>query len=103
MVKISRNRKIWIFLFCDLVSRGNDVIIEISMSKIRNSRAIRKNWWENGVWDGFIRLNPHSNWDSFSLSVFIFLCVSPVATENRIARASAVTQTVEIFISRVSF
>lgn len=34
--------------FVEFGSRGNARIIEISMSKIKNKMAIRKNWKENG-------------------------------------------------------
>jgi len=43
---------------------------EISTSKIKNSNATRKNWKEKGMWDGVIKLNPHSNWVHLFFSCF---------------------------------
>lgn len=43
-------------------------IMTISMSKIKNNTANRKNWIENGVRDLLLGSNPHSNGDIFSRS-----------------------------------
>jgi len=53
-------------------SIGKEITKAISTSKIKNSKAIKKNWNEKGRWGGFIKLKPHSNWDHFSFSFNIF-------------------------------
>lgn len=47
-------------------------IIEISMSKIKNSVPIRKKWIENGFRGEDIGENPHSNGEFFSRLIFVF-------------------------------
>lgn len=46
--------------------------IEISISKIKNTIAIRKNRIENGIREVFFGSNPHSNGDAFSRSKIVF-------------------------------
>jgi len=46
------------------------IIIAISISKIRNNTAIKKNWIEKGVRDELLGSNPHSKGDNFSRSFF---------------------------------
>lgn len=57
-----------------IVSIGYDITIAISTSKMRNRRATRKNWKENGIWEGAIELNPHSNGPLFSFDMYDFFC-----------------------------
>jgi hypothetical protein len=49
MDRILKNKKIMIRFFRFIGSRGKAKIKEISMSKIKNRRAIKKNWKENGI------------------------------------------------------
>jgi len=42
-------------------SMGKDSTRVISISNIKNSNEIKKNWKEKGRGVGFIVLNPHSN------------------------------------------
>lgn len=46
--------------------------IEISISKIKNTIAIRKNRIENGIRDVFFGSNPHSKGEAFSRSKIVF-------------------------------
>jgi len=48
-------------------SIGYEIRRLISISKIRNSNATRKNWNENGICGGVKGVNPHSNCLHFSL------------------------------------
>ena len=50
--------------------RGNK--IEISISKIRNTMAIKKNRMENGIREVFFGSNPHSKGEAFSRSKVVF-------------------------------
>lgn len=47
--------------------------IEISISKIRKTIAIKKNRIENGIRDVFFGSNPHSKGEAFSRSKIVFL------------------------------
>jgi len=57
----------------DAGSIGNDNTNVISTSKIRNKRATKKNWKENGIRGGDIMLNPHSNCLHLLILDFSFL------------------------------
>jgi len=61
------------FLVSFVGSRGNDSTIVISISKIKNRRAIRKNWKEKGDRDGENLSNPHSNLTHLFISLLSFL------------------------------
>lgn len=50
-------------------------IITISISKIRNSTAIRKNWDEKGIREDPLGSKPHSNGDIFSRSMIDFFLI----------------------------
>lgn len=56
-----------VMFILSFVSIGYEISKLISMSKIRNSNATRKNWNEKGMWGGFRGVNPHSNCLHFSL------------------------------------
>jgi len=71
---------------------------EISTSKIKNSNATRKNWKEKGMWDGVIKLNPHSNWVHLFFLVFNFFCAICVAFMKIIEIKIEVTHIIVIFI-----
>jgi len=78
---------ITVIFLADFLSIGYDRTIEISTSKIRNKMATKKNWKENGRWEGFILENPHSNWDHFSFLGVIFfftICVAPANIPTKI-------------------
>jgi len=68
------------------------------MSKIRNRRATRKNWNENGRREGDITLNPHSNWDHFAFDGISFLFTSFVAAPRMDRSKAMVNSPVCIFI-----
>lgn len=51
--------------------------MEISISKIKNTIAIKKNRIENGIREVFLGSNPHSKGDTFSRSKIVFF-------ENRV-------------------
>lgn len=59
-------------------------IITISISKIKNRTAIRKNCNENGIRDDLFGSNPHSKGDIFSRSKIDFLEIIEHATINTI-------------------
>ncbi len=80
------------------LSNGYERTILISTSKIRNRMATRKNWNENGMWEGDIELNPHSNWFDFSTYEFSDFCVSFIAAIMIVASTIAVKTTADIFI-----
>jgi hypothetical protein len=83
MDRILRNRKIIIRFFRFIGSRGKAKIKEISISKIKNKRAIKKNWKENGILEVVIIWNPHSNWFHFSFVEKVFF-VARVIRRNAI-------------------
>lgn len=56
----------------ELVINPNGKRIEISISKIKNTMAIKKNRIENGIREVFLGSNPHSNGDTFSRSKIVF-------------------------------
>ena len=58
-----------------------------------------KNWNENGIWEGFIRLNPHSNWVIFSLLVFIVFIMILINVRSKNRRAVLIVHINEIFIN----
>lgn len=89
--------------FMDWDSKGYDNIKAISTSKIKNSKAIKKNWNEKGTWDGFMASNPHSNWVHFSFSASIFFCTIWTAVSKIIKRISIDTHMTVIFIFLFSF
>jgi len=84
-------------------SRGNERMSIISTSKIRKRRAITKNCREKGIWDGFMRLNPHSNWDHFSFLFSSFLLTVMIRTLRMRAIVMQVHQRMVIFIVPVFF
>jgi hypothetical protein len=84
-------------------SIGYDRIRAISTSKIKNSRAIRKNWNENGMWGGFMRLKPHSNCVHFSFSCDIFFCRSWAPPNRIVVIKAAVIHRNLGFIILISF
>jgi len=51
---------------------GMGRINAISISKIRNKSASKKNCNENGIRDVFLGSNPHSNGEFFSRSMIFF-------------------------------
>lgn len=71
-------------------------MITISISKIRNNTAIKKNWDENGIREDLFGSNPHSNGDIFSRSIYDFFLI----IEHNIIRAIEITSAnvVEIII-----
>ena len=79
-------------------SRGNERTITISTSKIRKRRAITKNCREKGIWEGFIWLNPHSNWDHFSFLFSSFLLMVKIRTPRMVVIIKQVSQKLVIFI-----
>jgi hypothetical protein len=87
----------------DLFSIGYESIILISTSKIKNRMATRKNWNENGRWDGDIMLNPHSNWLDFSLYEFSFFWASFTAVNRISTNSREVVTILVIFIFCFSF
>ena len=66
--------------------KGNK--IEISISKIKNTIAIKKNRIENGIREVFLGSNPHSNGDTFSRSKIVFFENS---VDNKIRRDLIIT------------
>ena len=68
------NRVISIMFFLEVGSKGYEITKAISTSKIKNRRATKKNWKEKGMWEGFITLNPHSNWPQVSFLLTAFFC-----------------------------
>lgn len=50
-------------------------IITISISKIKNNTAIKKNCDENGIRDELLGSNPHSNGDIFSRLISVFFLI----------------------------
>lgn len=96
-----KNRNKVVDFMIVVFSRGYARSILISTSKIKNRRAIRKNWKEKGMWDGVIRLNPHSN--------FVHLLVEPASffftirqdVAKMVKRSNAVLQIVTNFIIKV--
>lgn len=51
------------------------IMITISISKIRNRTAIKKNCDENGIRDELFGSKPHSNGDVFSRSIIDFFLI----------------------------
>lgn len=73
-------------------------IITISISKIRNRTAIKKNWIEKGMRDDLLGSNPHSNGDIFSRSRIDFFEIV-VHTNIRIIEIEiAIIADIRIFI-----
>ena len=58
-----------------------------------------KNWNENGIWEGFIRLNPHSNWVIFSLLVFIVFIMILIDVRSKNRMTVLIVHISEIFIN----
>lgn len=82
-------------------SRGYERTRAISISKIRNSKATKKNWNENGKREGDITLNPHSNWDHFAFEGISFLFTIFVAVPKMDKSRAIVNSPVCIFIISV--
>ncbi len=80
------------------LSNGYERTILISTSKIKNKIATKKNWNENGMWEGDMELNPHSNWLDFSWYEFSTFCVVFIAVNMTMVSMIAVRTTVDIFI-----
>lgn len=59
-------------------------IITISISKIRNNTAIKKNFEEKGIREDLLGSNPHSNGDIFSRSRIVFLLTNAHIVINKI-------------------
>lgn len=60
-----------IIVYFNVITIGR--IITISISKIKNSTAIKKNCSENGIREDLLGSNPHSKGDIFSRSIIDFL------------------------------
>lgn len=69
-------------------------IIAISISKIRNNTAIKKNWIEKGDRADLLGSNPHSKGDSFSRSLFdvfeIIVHTTITIIDNKIAKVAEI-------------
>lgn len=63
----------------ELVIRPKGSKIEISISKIRKTIAIKKNRMEKGIREVFFGSNPHSKGEAFSRSKIVFF-------ENKVER-----------------
>jgi len=74
---------IFIIFFVVLVSIGKAVKMEISISKIRNSTMIKKNWNEKGIRIWFMFENPHSIGE-FEEVVDLFFMVEVFTIINKI-------------------
>lgn len=83
-------------------SVGNASTRVISTSNRRNNSAIRKNWKENGIWEGAIMLNPHSNCVHLSLYDFSFFLTVFVASARIIRIAIEIRIVTVIFIFHFS-
>lgn len=58
-------------------------IITISISKTKNSTAIKKNWDEKGIRGDLLGSNPHSNGDIFSRFLYdFFLKIKHIIINN---------------------
>jgi len=75
----------------------------ISTSKIKNSRAIMKNWRENGVLGGFMAVSPHSNWVQGVFVCFVIFFVFCRINMNRRVSNVEIDQMMEIFIIFLAF
>ena len=93
------NPTIIAFFFVFVDSMGYEIMIEISISKIKNRMARKKNWNENGVFVIVILLNPHSNLLHFSLVDFNFFWNTFTVTRNTRTIAAAINHMIEIFIT----
>lgn len=68
------------------------------MSKIKNSREMIKNWKENGICEGFMTLNPHSNGVAISFSGFLSFFVSVVKEIRIPVKVREMPHMIEILI-----
>lgn len=68
------------------------------MSKIKKRRATRKNWKEKGNWEGFIRENPHSNWEFVILVSSLSFLTKTKAKRRTVSKIRAMDHRMEIFI-----
>lgn len=84
-----------IILFFIVIIIGK--IITISISKIRNKIAIRKNWIEKGMRDDLIGSNPHSNGDIFSRSRIVFFEIIEhiIINNNEIKQHNAIVNNIK--------
>lgn len=73
----------------------------ISTSKIKKITAIRKNRREKGIRAVLNGLNPHSNGDDFSRSLFVFMLI--VAASAMITWASSMMIVREMIVSNICF
>lgn len=71
------------------------------MSKIRNRSETKKNWNENGTWEGFITLNPHSNCEFRSFVRLFSFLININSARNTIVKIIETVHIIEIFISFV--
>lgn len=62
--------KIHVLVILNFIVKIIGNMIAISMSKIKNNTAIKKNWIEKGVRADLLGSNPHSKGDNFSRSLF---------------------------------
>ena len=98
MDKMIRNVKMIISLVGLSFSMGYARSILISTSKIRNRRATRKNWKEKGMWEGVIRLNPHSNFVHLFIDLKLFFFTIRHSNEKMTKRSREETIIVVSFI-----
>lgn len=96
--RIVININIEIILFVVILSIGYDKIIAISTSKIKNRSATRKNWKENGIWTGFMLLNPHSKGLHFSFVAKAFFFVNWITSAIIVIIIVDIIHITEIFI-----
>lgn len=97
------NRVINIMFFLEVDSKGYEITKAISTSKIKNRRATKKNWKEKGMWEGFITLNPHSNWAQVSFLLTAFFCTICTRVMKIKVSVRAVIHRIVIFIFLFSF
>lgn len=71
MMEVVSHINMFLILIVKIIGR----IITISISKIRNSTAIRKNWEEKGIRDDLFGSKPHSKGDIFSRSIIVFFLI----------------------------
>lgn len=84
----------------EFLIKPNGSKIEISISKIKNTIAIRKKRIENGIREVFLGSKPHSKGDTFSRSKIVFL----ENKDERIIRSSLIATAIkkEINISLIA-
>jgi len=103
IVRSIRNASIIDVFIFDMGSIGKASTSVISTSKIKNSRATKKNWNENGIRGGDIILNPHSNCLHLFFLVFSFLCTIFTAVSINVVIVIIIIVITVIFIFHFSF